>query len=711
MRRAWLCAPIVLAACSGAGSDSRPVVSSPPTTSVVGAATTVPSSTSTTGITGETTVPSVLTPEQEDLLEQITVAEPSHPLDALSAKEIENFRATIESDARFDIYAARFAYIGLTPPDKADVRGFTPGSPLTKRTISSVIVQGADVYDVVVDPATSTVISADLDPLADPTFLNAEFSAAINGAFGDPRMIAGLASRGTEPSQVQCLAFSPGSPRNDDELGRRMLRVSCFANDPANPQGFWNRPIEGLVATYDLDRKAVLSVLDDEAERSTPIPNGLTPTVPRPVPLAPPADQTAAVTAGVTVDGSTITWDRWSFRWRIDRRVGLVVNNASFNGALAGASEPVEVLYEASMSDMFVPYQDPDPAWSFRTFLDAAEFGMGTTITSLIEGADCPFGARLMPAVVPDELANTNVTRGAACVFVRAPSTPVWRHAGEAVEGTELVLRSVSTVGNYDYITDVVFGVDGSIQFDIAAAGIVLQRATAAQTDAEHATAGDDDHGELVAPGLVGVNHDHYLNFRLDLDVLGESNRLTVQRLVPEDLAAVGEGDAGRTSIWRTESETMAMEGPVIPANAATPDAERWLFESGDDGTGNRPAYLLDPMDSLTNPIAAVTDPGLLRAGWVTSPLWVTPYDVTQQYAGGRELPNGTNPGGLREWTQAGRNVQNTDLVAWYTVGFHHVVRSEDLPIMPVHRASFRLVPENVFAPSANPLFAPTPAG
>ena len=58
-----------------------------------------------------------------------------------------------------------------------------------------------------------------------------------------------------------------------------------------------------------------------------------------------------------------------------------------------------------------------------------------------------------------------------------------------------------------------------------------------------------------------------------------------------------------------------------------------------------------------------------------------------------------SRPGeGLPKWTAANRGIKNTDIVVWYTLGFHHVVRSEDWPVMPLAWNEFELRAFNFFA-------------
>ena len=62
---------------------------------------------------------------------------------------------------------------------------------------------------------------------------------------------------------------------------------------------------------------------------------------------------------------------------------------------------------------------------------------------------------------------------------------------------------------------------------------------------ADPTAAADTRYGTLVAPNLVAVNHDHYFNFRLDLDVHGPGNSSNLDTYRPISLPA----DSPRRSI------------------------------------------------------------------------------------------------------------------------------------------------------------------
>ena len=51
----------------------------------------------------------------------------------------------------------------------------------------------------------------------------------------------------------------------------------------------------------------------------------------------------------------------------------------------------------------------------------------------------------------------------------------------------------------------------------------------------------------------------------------------------------------------------------------------------------------------------------------------------------------------MPEWIAAGRSLRDADVVLWLTVGVNHIVRPEEWPIAPAHRAGFKLRPWGFF--------------
>ena len=168
-----------------------------------------------------------------------------------------------------------------------------------------------------------------------------------------------------------------------DEQGRRLARVVPFLRSP-DEETLFSHPVEGVVATVDVDTGEVLSVVDSGVvEQAEP---GAARAAARRRALPGDVTFSATGTPGVSIDGSAVSWAGWSLRWRGNVRSGVELADVRFDDG----NSPRRVLYEASLADLFVPYQDPDPAWAFRTLLDSAEFGMGNTLSSLQPGADCP---------------------------------------------------------------------------------------------------------------------------------------------------------------------------------------------------------------------------------------------------------------------------------------------------------------------------------
>lgn len=113
------------------------------------------------------------------------------------------------------------------------------------------------------------------------------------------------------------------------------------------------------------------------------------------------------------------------------------------------------IIYELSPQEAMAQYTGDDPHQGSTVWLDSA-FGMGGNVGELVIGYDCPYDAIYLDATVHESGSSTR--RNAICVFEREGGRPLSRHTGHqkdemgVVRGYELVVRTISTVGNYDYL-------------------------------------------------------------------------------------------------------------------------------------------------------------------------------------------------------------------------------------------------------------------
>ncbi len=394
------------------------------------------------------------------------------------------------------------------------------------------------------------------------------------------------------------------------------------------------------------------------------------------------------------VSGQTIDWQKWKLHFRIDPRLGLVVSTVAYDDGGSHRS----VLYQGSLSELFVPYMDPHPGWYFRTYMDAGEYGIGKLTAELIPEVDCPAGARFFDATFADDYGYPYTAERRACLFERFAGDIAWRHfesetgETEARARTDLVLRSISTIGSYDYVFDWVFRQDGSLRVDVGATGVPQVKAVAARNTNE-VDEGDLAFGRMVAEQTVAVNHDHFLSFRLDLDVDGPENTFLHERLRPARL----DGPTPRVSAWVLDSQPLATEQTArLRIDIENPALWRVVNPGTRGPVGHPTGFQLKPGANAVSLLSSDDYPQR-RAGFTDFHLWVTQYDPRERYAAGLYPNQSRGEDGLPSWTSADRSIEDTDIVLWYTMGLHHVVRAEDWPVMPTTWGGFELRPFDFF--------------
>ena len=627
-------------------------------------------------------------------LPALALEQAQHPLDPLSELELLTAVSVLQAEGHVAA-ATRFVSISLDPPAKEAVLAWEPDMEPTRRAFV-VLKQGTRTFEARVDLAAKRLDDwREVPGAMSSILLTEEWISAREVVKSHPAWRLALEKRGlAQAEDVVCVPMTVGRFRDPEVEGRRLVKVVCF--DGRGARNFWTRPIEGLVATVDLEERRVIAIHD-----SGPIPiPGVGGDLGRDAvgkirSSLPPFRQTRPMGAGFRVDGHLVHWQGWRFHHRSHHRVGPVVSLVHFRDGERWRP----ILYEGAVAELFVPYMDADEAWFFRTFMDAGEYGLGRLLLELEPDRDCPADAAFFPAVFTNESGGLDLRERASCLFERRIGDSAWRHSEaehqqtEVRHRTELVLRAIPVVGNYDYVLDWVFLEDGTLRVDVTSSGVLQIKGVSQAKANSDAESQEDATGMLVAPHSLAVNHDHFFSFRLDLDVDGPRNRLVI------DALRLVENPAGShfRALWKLEPRAIGGEADArLRIDLEHPALWRVASSDRRSPLGHRTSYQVVP-DANARNLLPEGAPSQRGAGFTQHHLWVTPYRMDERYAGGAYPNQAAADDGLSHWTRANRRILDTDIVVWYTLGFHHAPRPEDWPVMPSIRKGFSLRPFGFF--------------
>jgi len=615
----------------------------------------------------------------------LPVSGPGHPLRRLSADEIRLSRRVLAEHGLVGAHT-RFTYLGLEEPPKAEVLGFRQGTPIDRR-VRAILLEEATgaASDVVASLTRETVDSlVALDPARDgqPAIMLGDLEAVDEIVKGDADWRAAMARRGvTDLDLVRPCPLSAGSFGLPGEPGRRMLRVLSFVQhrDDDHP---WAHPVDGLVAYVDLIERRVIELVD---EALLPIPREEgnfddSAAVGPPRTSLKPIEITQPEGPSFTVDDDEVTWEGWRLRIGFDAREGLTLHQISL------WDRPV--VYRASIAEMVVPYADPSPARFWQNYFDAGEYLLGQQVNPLMLGCDCLGEIRYLDVVLPTEDGEPREVPNAICLHEEDAGI-AWKHSdlftgsAETRRQRRLVISTFAAIGNYDYGFYWHLYLDGAIELEVKATGVVF---TSAHVEGSR-------WATRVAPDLAAPYHQHLFSARLDMTVDGVENAVDEVQL--ERLPVGPDNPHGNAFTRRVTRLARESEG----ARTADPSVGRaWhvVNATSTNRFGQPVAYALYPQGApllAADPSASISR----RAAFATRHLWVTRYDPAQRYAAG-DLPN-QHPGGagLPAYVAADREIDGRDIVLWHTFGMTHFPRPEDWPVMPVAHCGFVLRPVGFF--------------
>jgi primary-amine oxidase len=308
-----------------------------------------------------------------------------HPMDGLTASEIWTAYEVLQASHKVDA-DTRFPMVQLHEPPKEEVMAWRPQQSM-RREAFLVIRQGVQMFDAVVDVNGKKLVSWTELKDVQPNMPHEEEGEMGDAVKENLEVQKALKLRNiTDPWSVVCVGGPAGYFNTDEKPGSRLLRVLCFKEYGAVEN--WS-PITGLSILWDNNAKKVVRVIDTgvvpliKADRNYDAAAvGAPREVPSPLAIHQPQGP------GFRLNGQSVSWQKWNFHFRIDRRVGMVVSNVAYQDG----DKLRSILYEGSLSELFMSYMDAREDWFWASFFDIGESGSGFS-SSLNVDEDCPDNA------------------------------------------------------------------------------------------------------------------------------------------------------------------------------------------------------------------------------------------------------------------------------------------------------------------------------
>jgi len=280
----------------------------------------------------------------------------------------------------------------------------------------------------------------------------------------------------------------------------------------------------------------------------------------------------------------------------------------------------------------------------------------------------------------------------------------LWKHTnfrtGHAVvtRARTLVLQTIITVSNYEYIFAFHFGQDAGINYEVRATGILSTVPIALDEP-------KPPYGTIVAPGVLAPYHQHLFCLRIDPAIDGQKNSVVIE-----------------------ESHPMPMDDPDVhnPFGIGYETRTQYVEREGGfdlDIARNRVFKIVN--EAVVNPITQtpvafkllpcpsqmlLAHPSSFharRSEYGRHAVWVTKYREDEMFPSGRYTMQSMGGEGIasaiekRAEDEKEASVRNEDVVVWHTFGSTHNPRIEDWPVMPCEKMTVGLKPANFF--SGNP--------
>lgn len=348
---------------------------------------------------------------------------------------------------------------------------------------------------------------------------------------------------------------------------------------------------------------------------------------------------------------------------------------------------------------MFVPYGDPRAPYPRKGAFDLGNDGAGVNANNLKLGCDCLGHIKYFDGWHNTASGEPLKMPNVVCCHEQDDGV-LWKHTNFRTQNAVvtrsriLVLQTIITVTNYEYIFAFHFGQDASIHYEVRATGILSTAPV---------NLGDKvPYGTIVAPGVLAPYHQHLFCLRIDPSIDGHHNSLQV-----DESSALPYNDPrvhNPFGVGYTTTSTIVEDEQGLDLDFSKNRVFKVINENKINRITQTPVgFKLIPCYSqllLANPDSYHAK----RSEFGQHAVWVTRHDDDELFPAGRYTMQSQGGEGLASIIAKRKadaatesSVRNKDIVVWHTFGSTHNPRIEDWPVMPSEKMVVGLKPVNFF--------------
>lgn len=350
-----------------------------------------------------------------------------------------------------------------------------------------------------------------------------------------------------------------------------------------------------------------------------------------------------------------VEWMDFSFYIGFTRDTATSLHDIRYKGE--------RLIYELALNEALAHYAGSDPYQSSTAYLDSY-YGFGPYTFELVSGYDCPsYATYLNSSYYVSESLLIHVN--SICLFEYDADYPIQRHTtADYVSVTKniyLVVRAISTVGNYDYMVSYTFYMDGSMALEVRASGYI-QSAYFAQ---------NEEYGYRIHDNLSGSMHDHVLNFKADFDIAGTDNTVQLVTSTPVTTTYPWSGNKTRNTMKLTRSFVETEDDARL--NFDAPTQVIVVNQDEKNAYGEYRGYRILPYTGVAHLTVQNSSNLVHAAHWAEHDFYITKRKDTEPRSSHSMNNQDVHdpPVNFNEFLD-GESLEQEDLVVWFNLGMHH---------------------------------------